>query len=101
MAKPNLADMTVDALLKLRDDVGAALSRRAKELESQLSRLGGEENSMITFAKRQNDGGHDRIAIDTARLFGKLAVYDQLEIREIFFRSQHTGAASADAQARV
>jgi DNA-binding protein H-NS len=45
MAKPNLANMSVDALLKLRDDVGAALSRRAKELESQLSRLGGEIGS--------------------------------------------------------
>jgi DNA-binding protein H-NS len=45
MAKPNLADMSVDALLKLRADVGAALSRRAKELESQLSRLGGEIGS--------------------------------------------------------
>jgi DNA-binding protein H-NS len=45
MAKPNLAKMSVDALLKLRADVGAALSRRAKELESQLSRLGGEISS--------------------------------------------------------
>jgi len=34
--------MSVDALLKLRADVEAALSHRAKELESQLSRLGGE-----------------------------------------------------------
>ena len=45
MAKPSLANMSVDSLLKLRDDVGAALSRRAKELESQLSRLGGEIGS--------------------------------------------------------
>jgi len=34
MAKPNLTNMSVDALLKLRDDVGAALSRKSKELES-------------------------------------------------------------------
>jgi DNA-binding protein H-NS len=40
MPKTNLASMSVDALLKLRDDVGVALSRRVKELESQLSRLG-------------------------------------------------------------
>ena len=40
MAKPNLIKMSVDALLKLRADVEATLSRRAKELESQLSRLG-------------------------------------------------------------
>ena len=45
MAKPSLANMSVDSLLKLRADVGAALSRRAKELESQLSRLGGEIGS--------------------------------------------------------
>ena len=45
MAKPDLADMSVDALLKLRAEVGAALSRRAKELERQLSRLGGEVDS--------------------------------------------------------
>jgi DNA-binding protein H-NS len=34
--------MSVDELLKLRDDVGTALSRRANELKNQLSRLGGE-----------------------------------------------------------
>jgi DNA-binding protein H-NS len=45
MAKPNLANMSVDALLKLRADVEAALSHRAKELKSQLSRLGGEIGS--------------------------------------------------------
>jgi DNA-binding protein H-NS len=42
MAKSNLSSMSVDALLKLRDDVGTALSRRADELKNQLSRLGGE-----------------------------------------------------------
>src|ERR1700730_13606252 len=45
MAKPDLTKMSVDALLKPRADVGAALSRRAKELESQLFRLGGEIGS--------------------------------------------------------
>jgi DNA-binding protein H-NS len=45
MAKPNLANMSVDALMTLRTEVGDALSRRAKELESQLSRLGGEIGS--------------------------------------------------------
>src|ERR1700741_2102064 len=45
MAKPNLTDMSVDTLLKLRTEVGDALSRRAKKLESQLSRLGGEIGS--------------------------------------------------------
>jgi DNA-binding protein H-NS len=39
MAKATLAKMSVGALLRLRADMGAALSRKAKELESQLSRL--------------------------------------------------------------
>jgi len=40
MAKISLARLDVSALLKLRDDVGAALKQRAHELESQLARLG-------------------------------------------------------------
>jgi DNA-binding protein H-NS len=42
MARPSrLASMSVEALLKLHDDIGQILSRRADELRSQLSRLGG------------------------------------------------------------
>jgi DNA-binding protein H-NS len=40
MPKPNLSSASIDALLKLRDEVQKALNRRAKELEDQLSRLG-------------------------------------------------------------
>ena len=39
---PSLASMSVDALLKLRDDVGKELSQKAVQLEAQLSKLGGE-----------------------------------------------------------
>jgi DNA-binding protein H-NS len=42
MARTNLAAMSVDALLKLRDDVGRVLSQKADQLKDQLSRLGGE-----------------------------------------------------------
>ena len=42
MAESNLASMSVDALLKLRQDIGNVLSRKATELKTQLSRLGGE-----------------------------------------------------------
>jgi DNA-binding protein H-NS len=42
MAKANLASMSVDALLKLRDSIGNILGQRADELKSQLSRLGGD-----------------------------------------------------------
>ena len=45
MAKPNLASMSVDAVLALRADVAAALSLKAKELTGQLSRLGDEFGS--------------------------------------------------------
>ena len=39
---PSLSSMSVEALLKLRDDVGKVLSQKAVQLEEQLSRLGGE-----------------------------------------------------------
>ena len=42
MARTNLASMSVDALLQLRDEIGVTLSRRAQELQGQLSRLGHE-----------------------------------------------------------
>jgi DNA-binding protein H-NS len=42
MAKGNLASMSVDALLNLRDDIGKVLSSKANELKAQLSRLEGE-----------------------------------------------------------
>jgi H-NS histone C-terminal domain len=42
MASTNLGSMSVDALLKLRDDVGKVLSQRVAQLEDQLSKLGGE-----------------------------------------------------------
>jgi DNA-binding protein H-NS len=45
MAKSNLGSMSVEALLKLRDDVGKVLSQKTVQLEEQLSRLGGEVSS--------------------------------------------------------
>jgi hypothetical protein len=40
MAK-SLASMSVDALLKLRNDIGAMLGKKSTELQRQLARLGG------------------------------------------------------------
>ena len=37
---PNLSSMSVDALVKLRDDINKVLDRKANELRSQLSMLG-------------------------------------------------------------
>jgi DNA-binding protein H-NS len=42
MAKTNLASMSVDELLKLREDIGNVLSSKANELKNQLARLGNE-----------------------------------------------------------
>ena len=42
MSRQNLASMTLDALLKLRDDIGTALSRRADVLKKELASLGSD-----------------------------------------------------------
>lgn len=41
-AHVKLQSMNVDALLKLRDDIGIVLSEKRRELETQLQRLDGE-----------------------------------------------------------
>src|SRR3989442_11089942 len=40
MAKPNLSSMSVDALLRLRDEIEQVLTRRVAQLRDELSRLG-------------------------------------------------------------
>jgi hypothetical protein len=42
MAKQTLTSMSLDALLKLRDDIGAALSKRADVLKRELASLGAD-----------------------------------------------------------
>ena len=42
MANTNLALMSIDALLRLREDVAKVLSRKAVELKDQLRRLAGD-----------------------------------------------------------
>jgi DNA-binding protein H-NS len=42
MPRTKLSGMSVESLLKLRDDIGKELSRKATELQSQLARLGSE-----------------------------------------------------------
>jgi DNA-binding protein H-NS len=42
MARANLGSMSVEALINLRDEIGNVLNKRAVQLQSQLSRLGGE-----------------------------------------------------------
>jgi DNA-binding protein H-NS len=45
MARTNLASMSVDALLKLRDDIGKVLSHKADQLQDELSKLHGQIGS--------------------------------------------------------
>ena len=45
MARTALASISVEELLKLRDDVGKALNQKAVQLEEQLSKLGREVGS--------------------------------------------------------
>ena len=40
MAKPNLTSMSIDALLKLRDDISRVLNRKSDQLKRQLASLG-------------------------------------------------------------
>ncbi len=47
MVRANLASMSIDELLKLRDDIGKTLSRKAAQLRDQLSRLGEEAHYKI------------------------------------------------------
>ena len=51
MANTNLASMSIDALLKLREDLAKVLSRKAVELKGQLRRLDGDSGY------KRGDGG--------------------------------------------
>jgi DNA-binding protein H-NS len=48
MAKANVASMSVDALLKLREEIGRVLTLKANQLRDQLSRLSDE----VDYKKR-------------------------------------------------
>jgi DNA-binding protein H-NS len=45
MPKPDLSAMSIDALLKLRDDIEKTLSSRASQLRNELSKLSGHSKS--------------------------------------------------------
>lgn len=57
MAKSqSLASMSVDALLKLRDDIGEMLSQKAAELKRQLSRLTSNDTGARAGGVRKSRG---------------------------------------------
>jgi DNA-binding protein H-NS len=56
---PSLASMSVDALLKLRDDIGVVLSRRADALKKELASLGAdyrEVGRIAIYGKNRRKG---------------------------------------------
>ena len=51
MARPSkLSSMSIEALIKLRDDIGSALSRKAGQLQSELAALG--DGGWLTAGKK-------------------------------------------------
>lgn len=55
--KLNLASMSVDALLDLRDQVVAALERKGEELRQQISRFGGADTGSERRGRGRPAGG--------------------------------------------
>ena len=68
MPMPNLSSMSVDALLKLRDDIEEALTRRAAQLRDELSKLGHQfapkgklfEEARLKVGKSQSNSAIDQ-----------------------------------------
>jgi DNA-binding protein H-NS len=56
MPKQNLASMPIDALIMLRDEVGAVLSRKVSDLKGQLAQLNGWGKSKISNGKADGRG---------------------------------------------
>jgi hypothetical protein len=50
---PSLGSMSVDALLRLRDDVGTVLNQKVDQLRSQLSRLGAQGEGAVSWGRQQ------------------------------------------------
>ena len=58
MARPkSLTSLSIDALLKLRDEVAGALSKRAGEMKQQLLKLGSAGGRAGAGAGRRGRGG--------------------------------------------
>jgi DNA-binding protein H-NS len=54
MAKQSYASMSVQALLKLRDDIGAALTRKTNALKAELKSLGSDYSEGRTAVYGRN-----------------------------------------------
>ena len=54
MARTNLGALSVEALLKLRDDVGKVLSLKSDQLKDQLSQLGAQGEGAVSWGRRRS-----------------------------------------------
>src|SRR5947208_15641251 len=77
-----LSSMSIEELLKLRDEVGRALSQKAVQLEQQLARLGGEVRT-----ERRGRGGSDML-----RARARYGVLRENEPRTVSVCRAHTHA---------
>ena len=62
MAKQNLASLSVDALLRLRDDIGSVLSERANVLKKQLASLGEDYGGIRRGRKKKKSLAGRKVA---------------------------------------
>jgi len=68
MVRTNFASMSIDGLLKLRDDVGRTLSLKAAQLKDQLSRL--DEEAAYKRRRRGSSLKGRKVAIKYRDKFG-------------------------------
>jgi DNA-binding protein H-NS len=54
---PKLAKLSVDELLKLRDEIGSALSKKADDLKSQLALMGNGGGDGVSNGRRRSVKG--------------------------------------------
>ena len=89
---PSLGSMSVEELLKLRDEVGRVLSQKAVQLEQQLARLGGEVRT-----ERRGRGGSDMLRA-RAR-YGVLVVGEEIRPlgETVGLLRAHTSGESPDS----
>src|SRR5713226_8559651 len=61
MAKQSLASMSVEALVKLRDEIGAVLRRKADALKKELASIGADYarvGRIVIYGKREKSKKH-------------------------------------------
>jgi hypothetical protein len=73
MAKPRLTSMPLDALLKLRDQVGALINRRVDLLKTELCALGEDYKEVGRIAIYGKKGAKKRKAAKNGRRTGRKA----------------------------